>query len=333
MSGYASPGDHIGGGGRQGYAPPGPPPRRSVFWPILLIGLGVVLLLYNLGMLPAIDWAVLWKLWPLLLIALGVDVMIGRQSAVGAVISAIVVLALVGCLVAAAFTLDAVPQASRWLQPGPWRYEHFRHPLEGTEYADLLLTCTAVPCTVTALDVEQSGALIEADVASQGEVHFDVESWGSKASVILESEDRFVLTPVRGDAPRWEVHLHPRVVWTLRVDSSAGHCRLDLRGMQVERLSLDLGSGGGTVYLPRRHGFKGKIDGGSGAVTLVVPEDVGLRVELDGGSGAFRPGEELRLVEGDADDGAWESVGYDTAEVRILLKIDQGSGAVSVRWE
>ncbi len=332
MSGYASPGSHTEGG-RRGYAPPGPPSRRSVFWPILLIGLGVLLLLYNLGLLPAIDWTVLWKLWPLLLIALGVDVMIGRQSAVGAVISAVIVLALVGCLVVAALTLDAVPQASRWLQSGPWRYEHFRHPLGETERADLILTCGAVPCTVTALDVEQSEALIEADVASRGDVHFDVGGWGDRASVVLESDDEFVFAPVGEDAPRWEVRLHPRVAWTLRVDGGAGHCHLDLRGVQVRRLSLDLGSGGGTVYLPRRRGFEGKIDSGSGAVTLVVPEDVGLRVELDGGSGAFRPGEGLRLVEGDADDGLWESANYDTAEVRILLKIDQGSGAVSVRRE
>jgi len=42
--------------------PQGRPP--SLFWPLVLIGAGVALLLSNLGYLPWQWWNVLWRLWP-----------------------------------------------------------------------------------------------------------------------------------------------------------------------------------------------------------------------------------------------------------------------------
>ena len=42
-----------------------------LFWPIILIGVGVILLLNNLGVIMGSPWEVIWRLWPVLLIALG----------------------------------------------------------------------------------------------------------------------------------------------------------------------------------------------------------------------------------------------------------------------
>jgi len=71
----------------------------SVFWPLLFIGAGVLLLLSNLGYLPSQSWDALWRLWPLLLVALGVDQLIGRHSMIGAIFSALFVLMLIGGVV------------------------------------------------------------------------------------------------------------------------------------------------------------------------------------------------------------------------------------------
>jgi len=46
-----------------------------VFWPILLIAVGVIFLLSNLGMLP-FDAGQLWRLWPLILVVIGLDVLL-----------------------------------------------------------------------------------------------------------------------------------------------------------------------------------------------------------------------------------------------------------------
>ncbi|TFH31921.1 MAG: hypothetical protein E4G99_13390, partial [Anaerolineales bacterium] len=69
--------------------------RSGIAGPVILIGLGVVFLLNNMGMLSWSVWDVVLRLWPLLLVAWGLDLMIGRRSAWGAATALIIVLALI----------------------------------------------------------------------------------------------------------------------------------------------------------------------------------------------------------------------------------------------
>lgn len=51
----------------------------SLFWPIVLIGIGAILLLNNLNLLPGSLWDWASRLWPVILIAWGLDSLIRRQ--------------------------------------------------------------------------------------------------------------------------------------------------------------------------------------------------------------------------------------------------------------
>jgi len=46
-----------------------------IFWPILLIAVGVLFLLSNMGLLPFSPWQ-FWKLWPLILVVIGLDILL-----------------------------------------------------------------------------------------------------------------------------------------------------------------------------------------------------------------------------------------------------------------
>jgi hypothetical protein len=59
--------------------------RRSVFFPIILILLGIIFLLNNVGVLSDNVWDNILRLWPVLLIALGIDGALQRRSIVGPV--------------------------------------------------------------------------------------------------------------------------------------------------------------------------------------------------------------------------------------------------------
>ena len=67
---------------------------RSFFWPIFLIGVGVVLLLSNLNIIESVNFFFLLQLWPVLLIALGLQILFGRSYPwVGNLLAVLVVLA------------------------------------------------------------------------------------------------------------------------------------------------------------------------------------------------------------------------------------------------
>ncbi len=61
-------------------------PRRrgSLFWPLLLIAVGIFLLLDNVGVLKGDTWATIISLWPVLLIVIGLDVIYKREGLVAA---------------------------------------------------------------------------------------------------------------------------------------------------------------------------------------------------------------------------------------------------------
>ncbi len=321
---------------RPSYQPHQPRRRRppSVFWPIIFIGAGVVLLLTTLGYLPDLSWGVIWRLWPLLIIALGVDLLIGRRSVIGAIVSAVLIIVLIGGMVLVALFAQNIPVVSDWIQPLEFRTDHVETPLANVEWAEVYIDWTSVPGYLSAS--EDSPNLIEADVDYVGELTFRTDVRGGRADVVLDS--RFTGSGFGslsfGDQSdkRWDVRLSPDVPLDLTFDAGAGPCDFDLTGLQISGLVLDAGSGPIDLVLPSGSAFDVEIDGSSGPLTIVLPRNVGAWVELDSGSGPFGPDERFELVRGKrTGDGTWETDNYRTAEHTIRLKIDQGSGPITIR--
>ncbi len=308
--------------------------RPSVFWPLLLIAGGIMLLLSNLGYLPWQSWGVLWRLWPLLLVALGIDLLIGRRSAVGAIVSTVLILVLIGGIVLVGLFAQNIPMLEGLVQPVGWSTEHIEYPLAGVESASIHIDWTSVPGSLGAL--RDSASLIEGDIDYRGELSFDAVVRREHAEVILDSHASGIwFGAVFSDhrpAARWDVKLSPEVPLDLSLDAGSGVGEFDLSGLQISELSLDAGSGPITVALPSDSTFDATIDGGSGPLSITLPQSVGARLVIDSGSGPFSPYERFRLVEGDRrGDGTWETDNYHTADHTISLEIDQGSGPITIR--
>lgn len=59
--------------------------RPSFIWPILLITVGLIFLLSNLGILRKDIWENIWRLWPVIFIAIGLDSLFRRNEIAGPV--------------------------------------------------------------------------------------------------------------------------------------------------------------------------------------------------------------------------------------------------------
>jgi hypothetical protein len=90
-----------------------PKPRSRFFWPLVVIVVGVLLLLQNLGQLPAGLWPLLVQLWPAGLILVGLDLLIGWRSPAAARLAVILTgLIMAGALLWATLYLGRLPPAS-----------------------------------------------------------------------------------------------------------------------------------------------------------------------------------------------------------------------------
>jgi len=303
----------------------------SLFWPLVLIGVGVIFLLANFGYLQAENvWAVLWRFWPALLILVGIDILFGSRSTIGAVISALLGLAVIAAVIALIWLAPQIPALRPLTTVAELRTERVTQPLEGITEARVVMDVGSAEATL--YDLEESASLIEADVSHTGELSFDVSKRGSRAEVRLDVRRSAPISWFSGQRERWHVGLSREALYEIELDAGSGTCDLDLSGLQVTDFRLDLGSGETTLKLPASGNVAGKMDAGSGGLDITLPDGMAARVELDNGSGEFRPGPRLQLVRGkERGDGVWETAGYATAANRVSMEIEMGSGIVSIR--
>jgi hypothetical protein len=294
--------------------------RGGLVGPVILIGLGVVFLLNNLGIL---EWSVLelvLRLWPALLIATGVDLLVGRRSAWGSLLALVLIVA----VFAGAVWLMVAGEQTGWSvaeRDFSWA------PAAATE-AEVVIAPAVGAVHVDALT--RSDVLVEG-VARLGRgegvtPEFSVE--GEKATVVLRATGTSVGPFLGGWGGQrgWDVGLSPEVPLDLEVSIAVGQATVDLTNLTVADLKVSTGLGQATVTLPDEGRFDGRIEGAIGETVVVIPAGLAVRIEVDTGiAGRQLPGDLVR------EDNVYTSPGYATADNRVNLKVSQPIGNIVVR--
>lgn len=331
--------------------PPSAPPAaearheeyRSVFWPIVLIGVGAVWLLNNLGYIEVIPWTYLARLWPLALVGIGLDMLVGRRWPVlGALIGLGMVALVIGLILFGPRTGAA--EESRWLGLPVIRLggqEMNNANVQTSEFREALGNATTAKMSLrlhegsTRLDGEvDNNSLIEAKLTHLGRINFGVSGDRDK-TVTLEYQkgDEVARWFAFRDLP-WEIHLSPRVPWDLQVRGGSGQATLKMDKLQFSKLALNGGSGSLDASLPAQDGkrYTVAVEGGSGSLKLNVASGADLDLSADTGSGSnnFRFGDGTRLT-GDFKGGSGSTTIElpRDAEVRIEVR-RAGSGSISL---
>lgn len=319
---------------------------RSLFWPIVLIGVGIIWLLGAMGVIPNVNWAMLASLWPLILIVIGLDILIGRRSAVGGAIVGIITVA------AVAFLLLVGP-ALGLATSGTLKTEVLSSEIGSATSANINLNLTSQPVTITALTDKTS--LLSGEIDYYGNLDFSDSGNPTRRIRLAQtgtSGFRFTWDP----NARWEIGLTPNLPIDLTIDGGSGSADLDLSELRLTSFSIDQGSGSLTLHLPPSTlPYNAAITGGSGSMNVTFPADGDLTVRLEGGSGSINlkiPAEaavrlEIRnsgsgsvnvpdrllaaKVFENFKEGTWETAGFDQAAHKLILICDDlGSGSFNI---
>ncbi len=294
--------------------------RVSLVGPVILIGLGIVFLLNNLGALTWNVWEVIFRLWPVLLIAVGLDLLIGRRSVWGSLLA----LALTLAVFAGALWLFGAGIGARQVVTG----EEIMQTLGGATRAEV-----TIKPGIGTLHIEplaESANLVEGVIhLGRGERmvrDFAVED--ETATFTLQSEGA-TLGPFIGgwgDERAWEIRLNPDVPLKLEISLGVGESRIDLTGLTVDDLEVSMGVGQTTVTLPDEGHFQARIEGDIGQTIVVIPAGLAARIHVDTGlAGSQLPDDYQRQ------DDVYTSPGYGSAENRVDLEVSQAIGNVMVR--
>lgn len=340
--------------------------NRSLFWPLVLIILGLVFLAYNLGMLTDDVWSTLIKLWPLLLVLIGLDGLLNRSGVVGPSLmiglGIIFLLNNFGYLVLdvwqvvlslwpvllIAIGFDILIGRRSWLLSligvvvvlgiligaiglmGGTVYaaqgQEIRYPLEGVERAEMNFD---IPLgTMTLKESAEPDVLLVGNVPEGGgiTVQHQIQVQSGTAAFKLGAEGAFVAVPGITSPYRWEFQVAPQVPLDLKVSQGVGSVNLDLSQLELNDLVASIGAGQITVALPGDQSFSASLSGGMGQVVVIVPEGTGLRISSGTALAAFSAPEDY-----ERSGNVYTSPNYATAENQIDLELGMAIGSVVVK--
>src|SRR5438094_1557372 len=232
-------------------ADPGSPPlgwrmprNRGLLFPLILIGIGVVVLLANTGILSRQVVERLVDLWPLLLVIFGLQLILNhtlpRQQAtlIGIAVTAVIIIAALAYATLAPATSVGVQKVDASAQAGG--------------------------LTAATLDVNYSAATVDVNATCLGDwlylIQLDYPGGENPPTISLDHENgrleihessSFSPFHLFGSNRRHVVlTLTDRIPWTIQVGGRAANLRLDLRHLQLLKLEVSGGAKRMDAQLP-----------------------------------------------------------------------------------
>jgi len=294
------------------------PRNRGLILPLILIGIGVVVLLANTGVLSRQAVERLGDLWPLLLVILGLQLILNhtlphRQATlIGLAVTAVIVIAAVAYATLAPATSVGAQKVDASAQTGG--------------------------LTAATLDLNYSAASVDVNAADLGDrlyqVHVDYPGGENPPTISLDHENgrleihessSFLPFHLFGSNRRHIVlALTDRIPWTIQVGGGATNLSLDLRHLQLTKLEVSGGANRMDAQLPAAKGsVMLEVSGGLSNLTLRAPAETQWRIGVSGGANAVTiNGSTSGALGGDFER---QSPGYGTATNRYDIQISGGA--------
>jgi hypothetical protein len=265
--------------------------KSAVFWAVVLILVGALLLLNNLGLLRLNVWGLVWSV---ALIGVGAWILWGVLGPRRAPERPEVMI-----------PLDGAAQARLRIRHGGGRLS-----VGASTPPEALVAGTFCGGLDYRAAREADALVVDMRVPDQN-VHWAMP-WHWGASGALD----------------WDFGLNREVGLTLELETGAGEARLDLTDLRVSRLTLKTGASHTTLTAPAHAGHtRIEIEGGATAVEVRVPEGVAARVHAQAGLAGITVDRERFPRVGDV----YQSPDYDSAANRVEIVAQLGLGALDVR--
>lgn len=295
--------------------------RRGLFWPLLLITIGLVFLLVNFGLIPGVTALSLLNLWPLLFILAGVDIAIGKRWPLAALGIDVAVIALGLALLAAQPTLLGTPFFI----------------VSGTAGGERDVSVARQSATSLTLDINGgagrfrvsggSTMLVEAH-SGNADLRLrraDFDRGGLHADVRIDQSGS---RRVGGATIDVETRIASDIPMELTVNGGAGEFIIDLSGVTVTSAELNVGAAELTLTLPKPTAAVGiEVNAGASSIVIDVPEGVEVRVTTTGALLSLRSSNTRVTASGSTA----ETSGYGSATARVTVRVTAGASSITIR--
>jgi hypothetical protein len=313
---------------------------KKLFWGILLVIIGVLFILKNMGLI-YFDWWTVFRLWPLILILWGIS-LIPIQGYIKLILS----------FVAIAVTFLLVSKYDRNDRPF-WRWHNDRHSKweYRWEHSDDDSDTSSWSNDIQELFQNYDSTMKEATLS------FDAAAGDFKLSDSLLT-DKLILFKKRGNIGDYsmtssdengrrivnlsieesniklnnksnmvQLYLNPQPVWDFKFEVGAANINFDLSKFNIASLDLDGGASSMKLKLGDRNPLsKVDIEAGAASIDIEVPASAGVEINTETvlTSRNFPGFKKISK-------GQFRTDNFNTATSKIIIDVDAGVSSLNVQ--
>ncbi len=293
--------------------------RSSIVLPSILILLGILLLLHNLGLVDWNVWAAIARFWPLILVALGLELILGRGSISRSIVIIIILVIISGLALRHPTARGAVTRT------------RVEKPLSGATSAQIQINMGVGALYLSSLP--DSSDLIS------GTVDTAVGEWLREDFKVIANKARLVLSTENSDffadfnffglgaqpARKWDLSLNESIPVSLDIRTGVGEARIDLERVLATDVEVKTGVGKTDLTLPATGHSRVTLSGGIGETIIHIPKGVAARIRTKTGIGSVQVyGNYIRQNK------EYISPDFHTAESRVDLEVKGGIGSIRI---
>lgn len=262
---------------------------KHLFWGIILISIGVLIILANLGIIH-FNWFSFWRLWPVIFILWGISILPIKDLYRFILLISIVIITF--------FIINRLPETrpfGHWHQDGNSFYFGPFDDEDDAGSANFREQNLTVPfdslSTKGILKLEAAAGSFRIDSVAKEYLSF--KKTGNIGNYELTTNDRgkikeISLSMQKGGAHHRveknliDIHLNQKPTWNLNLDLGAASMVLDLSKYKIDTAEIDAGAASVDITLGNLNpAVYLKIDAGASSFTINVPKDAGCRIKSD----------------------------------------------------
>lgn len=292
----------------------------TLFWGVLLIVIGGLFLLNNLGIMN-VNWETVWRLWPMILVVWGLSIIVGKQRPPWYAVVLMILLVLF--MIVAAGT-------SSWfhgdfdLVSGEGLQQKFEEPFApNTEKATFRLQSGAGRFFIRDTTMQLVKAETEVNF---GKYDLTREQSDNSAYVTLNFRQRNRSWNFGNGRNRVDVQLNASPTWTINIEVGAASGNFDLSPFKVEELRLNAGASSMKVRLgDRAEETRVSVKTGAASTSIEVPESAGCEVRLQ----TALSGKRIRGFD-KISGSRYQTSNFESAAKKIYIEVSAGVSSIRV---